>query len=592
MGLSAYIVLALVVLAMGLLIAERLRPDLIALIVLGTLILFRIVEPGEALSGFSNSATVTVACMFLISAGLQASGVVGFLGDRLLAHGPSGQTSLLILTFIVIAPISAFINNTAVVAIFLPIILRACHGNHLSPSRLMMPLSFIAMLGGGCTLIGTTTNILVSSVAEQRGIRPFGMFEFSILGILLLGGGAVYLLLIGRHLIPERIPAESPDQGFSVSRYLSEVIVLEDSPLIGQSLVEAKLGERHELEVIGHTRDKLLRPVPDGFASLRAGDILLVKAEADILLRLNPSTGLAVKPGRHPDVASLSAANAVLLEAIVTPNSVLDDRTLKGVNFRQRFGATTLAVRRGEDVREKIGHMRLRVGDELLIMAPRRNLARLREDNNFVILEELEVPRLDPVRATAACLITAAVVVAATVPGGYPISMAAVMGAVLMVLSGCLPMRRMYENVDWRVVFLLAGLIPLGIALETTGAAGAAVTSLLGVAGGWGPTVVLSLFFLMASLLTGFMSNAATAVLLAPLAITTAGQMGVDARPFLIALTFAASAAFWTPIGYQTNLLVYGPGGYRFTDFVRVGGPLTLVYWLMATFLIPRFFPF
>jgi len=589
---SAYIVLALVVVAMGLLVTERLRPDVVSLIILSSLILFRIVEPGEALSGFSNSATVTVACMFLISAGLQSSGVVGYLGDRLLLHGPSGQTSLLILTAIVIAPVSAFINNTAVVAIFLPIMMRACHGNRLSPSRLMMPLSFFAMLGGSCTLIGTSTNILVSSVAEQHGVKPFGMFEFSILGMLLLVGGAAYMLIVGRHFIPERIPPESPTQGFSLNRYLSEVLVLDDSPLIGHSLVEAKLGERLELEVIGHTRDKRLRTVPDGYASLRAGDILLVKAEADTLLRLSPTTGLAVKPGRHPDAGSLTSGNSVLLEAVITPNSLLDDRTLKGVNFRQRFGATTLAVRRGEDVREKIGRMRLRVGDELLIVAPRRNLDRLREDDNFVILEELEVPVLDPLRATASCLITAGVVAAATVPGGYPIAMAAVIGAVAMVLTGCLPMRRMYQNIDWRVVFLLAGLIPLGVALETTGAASAAVNALLNVAGGWGPTVVLSLFFLMASILTGFMSNAATAVLLAPLAITMAEQMGVDVRPFLIALTFAASAAFWTPIGYQTNLLVYGPGGYRFADFVRVGGPLTLVYWLMATFLIPRFFPF
>jgi di/tricarboxylate transporter len=397
---------------------------------------------------------------------------------------------------------------------------------------------------------------------------------------------------VGRHFIPERIEAESPTQGFMVNRYLGEVIVLEDSSLIGQSLVEAKLGERYNLEVVGHTRDKLMRPVPDGYASLRAGDILLVKSSADALVRLSPSTGLTAKAGRHPDVASLTSANSVLLEAVITPNSDLDGRTLKGINFRQRFGATTLAIRRGEDIRQKIGLMRLRVGDELLIVAPRRNLERLREEASFVVLQEREVPVLNRVRATTACLITAGVVTAATVPNGYPIAMAAVVGGVLMVVTGCLPIRRMYSDIDWQVVFLLAGLIPLGVALETTGGAEAAVNWLLSLTGSLGPWVVLSLFFLMASLLTGFMSNAATAVLLAPLAITIARIMGVDPRPFLIALTFAASAAFWTPIGYQTNLLVYGPGGYRFTDFIRIGGPLTLIYWILATLLIPRFFPF
>ena len=590
--MDALAVLVLVIVATVLLVTERLRADVVALVVLGSLILMRIVSPTDALSGFSNPATVTVASMFLLSAGLKASGVVRFLGDRLLLHGPSGTTALLALTILIIAPVSAFINNTAVVAIFLPIMLRAAQGNQISPSRLMMPLSFIAMLGGSCTLIGTSTNILVSSTAEQHGIRPFKMFEFSILGLLLLIAGAAYILLVGRRFIPERIEAESPTQGFLVNRYLSELVVLEDSSLIGQSMVEAKLGERHELEVLAHTRDKLMRPVPYGYTTLQAGDILLVKASADAIVRLSSSTGLAAKAGRHPDVASLTSAASVLVEAVITPNSSLDGRTLKGINFRQRFGATTLAIRRGEDIREKIGRMRLKVGDELLIVAPRAGLERLNRESDFVILQELEVPVLEPVRAITACLITAGVVTAATLPNGYPIAMAAVVGGILMVLTGCLPVRRMYQDIDWQVVFLLAGLIPLGVALETTGAADTAVNWMLSIAGGWGPHVVLGIFFLMTSVMTGFMSNAATAVLLAPLAITSARILDVDERPFLVALTFAASAAFWTPIGYQTNLLVYGPGGYRFTDFIRVGGPLTLINWILATLLIPRFFPF
>jgi di/tricarboxylate transporter len=595
--LDALLVLFLVIAATALLVTERLRADLVAMTVLAALIVLRVIEPSEALSGFSNQATVTVACMFVISAGLRASGVVGYLGDRLLSHGPSSQVALLLLTALVIAPVSAFVNNTAVVAIFLPIILRACQGNRVSPSQLMMPLSFFAMMGGTCTLIGTSTNILVSSIAEQHGIRPFKMFEFSIIGMILLFAGVAYHLLVGRHFVPERIKAESPTQGFPVNRYLSEVVVQEGSSLIGQSLVEAKLGERFDLEVVGQTRDKILRSVPGGYGRLLAGDILLVKTSADSLVRLGGNTGLAVKPGTHPDVASLTSADSVLFEAVITPNSDLDDRTLKGVNFRQRYGATTLAIRRGEDVRQKIGRMRLRVGDELLIVAPRANFQRLREQSSFVILQELDVPLLHRGRAAVACLITAGVVTVATA-GWYPVALAALIGAVLMVLTGCLPVRRVYQDVEWQVIFLLAGLIPLGVALETTGAAAQAVDWMLHLTGDLGPTVVLGLFFLMASILTGFMSNAATAVLLAPLAITIAGALSaklgqpIDPRPFLIALTFAASAAFWTPIGYQTNLLVYGPGGYRFADFVRIGGPLTLVYWVLATLLIPRFFPF
>ena len=341
----------------------------------------------------------------------------------------------------------------------------------------------------------------------------------------------------------------------------------------------------------------MFRSVPGGYGRLLAGDILLVKASADSLVRLESNSDLNVKPGTHPDVASLTSANSVLIEAVIAHNSDLDDRTLKGVNFRQRFGATTLAIRRGEDIREKIGRMRLRVGDELLIVAPRENLTRLGEQNSFVILQELDVPVLNPGRAVMACLITAGVVTVTTA-GWYPIAMAALVGAVLMVSTGCLPLRRVYQDVEWQVIFLLAGLIPLGLALESTGAADQAVDWMLRLTGDHGPTVVLGVFFLMASILTGFMSNAATAVLLAPLAITAASALSVklgqpvDPRPFLVALTLAASAAFWTPIGYQTNLLVYGPGGYRFSDFVKIGGPLTLIYWIMATLMIPRFFPF
>jgi len=589
--MDALLVTILLVVATLLLVTERLRADLVAMLVLASLIVMGLLEPAQALSGFSNPATVTVACMFAISAALKETGLVGYLGDRLLLHGPTGQVSLMLLIAAVIAPLSAFINNTAVVAIFLPIVLRACQGNQISPSRLMMPLSFFAMLGGTCTLIGTSTNILVDSVGQEYGQAPFKMFEFTILGLVLVAVGTVYILLFARHAIPS-IPAESPDQSFNLNRYLSEVLILEGSPLVGKTIVEARVGERYDMEVLAHVRDKVLRALPAGFETLEEGDLLLVNATADSLMRLGNAMGLAVKPGRHPDVAELKAADSAVLEAVITPTSDLEGRTLKGVGFRNRFGATALAIRRhGLDIREKIGRLRLEVGDELLILAPRVSLDRLRQQTSFVILQELELPVLKPFRAALTCIIAASVIVVVTA-GWYQIVEAAVVGAVLMVLTGCLPLRRLYASIDWQVIFLLAGLIPLGVAMETSGAASWAVDNLLRYAADWGPQVVLSLFFLLASLLTVFMSNTATAALLAPLGISCAVALGVDARPFLVALTFAASAAFWTPIGYQTNLLVYGPGGYRFIDFVKVGGPLTIIAWIVSSLLIPILFPF
>jgi di/tricarboxylate transporter len=575
-----------------LLATERLREDIVAMLALSALVVLRVISPTEALSGFSNPATVAVACMFLLSAGLKSSGFVQFMGDRVLKAGPHSSGVMNLWSALVIGPVSAFINNTAAVAVFLPVAVRASHGSGVSPSRVLMPLSFFAMLGGMCTLIGTSTNILVSSLAEQHGIRPFEMFEFTRLGVVLFGAGLVYVMLVGRRLLPERVQPESLTEGYHLNRYLSEAMVLPGSVLAGKTLPEAQLGERYDLEVLGLIRSDGRRILPGGDERLEEEDLLLVKAPAAALVQLRDRAGIAIKPGRHPDDADLRSDDSVLVEAVVSPNSPLEGRTLKGVDFRHRYGATTLAIRRhGEDIREKIGKVRLRLGDEMLILAPRKNLDRLRQETDFMILEELEVPVLNPATAITSVLIVAGVVTTAAL-GLYTIAEAAVVGSVLMVLTGCLPIRKVYSEIDWRVIFLLAGLIPLGIALETSGAAESAVHGLLRLNGDFGPTVVLSVFFLVAFLLTGFMSNAATAALLAPLAITCGNALEVDPRPFLMALAFAASAAFYTPVGYQTNLLVYGPGGYRFTDYVKVGGPLNILVWILATLLIPVLFPF
>lgn len=476
-------VLILLLLAFLLLTTERLRADMVAMLILVALMFTGILSPQQALSGFANPATVTVACMFVISAGLQSSGVVQFLGDRLLRHGPTGEVSLLMLAGLIIAPVSAFINNTAAVAVFLPVVLRACHGNRISPSNLMMPLSFFAMLGGTCTLIGTSTNILVSSIAADHGYQPFGMFEFTAMCSIILVAGGGYLIFFGRHLLVERIKAESLTEGFHLNLYLSEVIVLPGSTLIGQTIVGARLGERFELEVLGHVRDKVLRAAL-GHERLLQEDILLVKAPAAALMQLRDAAGLAVRP-RRPGDADLRSGDSALIEGVISPNSDLEGRSLKEVDFRNRFGASALAIRRhGEDIREKIGRVRMRVGDELLILAPRRNLPRLRRQRSFVMLEELEVPVVKPLAALTAIGVVVGVVLI-TALGWYPIVQSAIAGAVAMVITGCVPVRRVYDQIEWSVIFLLAGLIPLGLALEKTGAAAQAGQWLLALAGSW-----------------------------------------------------------------------------------------------------------
>ncbi len=589
--MQALVVLGILGVVIVLLVTERLRADVVAMLSLAALVVFRILPPERALSGFSSPATVTVACMFVLSAGLKESGFVRVLGDRLLRHGPSSEWGLLLVVALLIGPISAFINNTAAVAVFLPIVMQVCRGHGVSPSKVLMPMAFFAILGGTCTLIGTSTNILVTSMAAARGVRPFGMFEFSPLGLVVFAVGAVYLLVVGRRMLPPRVEAEPRVEGSSLTRYLGEVRVVSGSPLVGRTLVEAAVAERYGIEVLGVVgAGGVAVPAVDP-PRLAAGDTLLVKASARTLVGLPPAAGLAVRTGKHLSDADLRAVDSVVLRAVVPPNSRLEGRTVKGVDFRNRYGATALALHRvGEEVVDTVGRVRLRVGDELLVLAPRANLDRLRAQGDLLVLTEEDSP-LPPAKAVVAAATVAGVVTTAAT-GVLPVAAAALVGCAVLVLTGCLPAHKVHESVDWKVVVLLGAIIPLGAALESSGAAAEAVRGILWLVGDRGPRVVLGAFTLATYLLTGFMSNNATAALMVPIVLSTAQAMGVDGRPFLVAVMFAASAAFYTPVGYQTNLLVYGPGGYRFGDYTRVGGPLNLVFWAIVTLLTPVLFPF
>jgi di/tricarboxylate transporter len=420
------------------------------------------------------------------------------------------------------------------------------------------------------------------------------MFEISHLGLALLAVGAVYMIVFGRMLLPRRVEPARLAERHRLNQYLSEIVVREDSPLDGKTLREARLGEQLDLEVLGIVRRGRteLETLPSQDLRLRAGHTLLVKAPAEVIARLQTHAGIAIRATLHPDHDHMKSVDTAMIEAVVGANSALEGRTLKGANFRRQYGATVLAIRRqGGEIREKIGRVRLRVGDELLVLAPRHALDQLRDESDFIVLQEVRHTTLHTRRAAVAVAIVAGVVALAAA-GLYPIVEAAVIGSVAMVLTGCVPARRVYRSIDWQVVFLLAGLIPLGLALDASGATVQLVDAMLWLVGDLGPHAVLAAFLGLTFLLTGVMSNNATAALMVPLALVTSDTLGVDSRPFLVAVMFAASAAFWTPFGYQTNLLVYGPGGYRFLDYVRVGGPLNLVYLGLCTLLIPLLFPF
>ncbi len=587
-------VVLLVISAAILFATEAVRVDLVAMIVLLALALSGLVTPEEALSGFSNPATATVAAMFILSAGLKQTGVIDHLAAALGRMVGRRQQLLYPLLLLIVCAISAFINNTAAVAIFLPLMLGLCRRHGTSPGRFLMPLSFAAQVGGVCTLVGTSTNILVSSIAKSSGEPAFGMFEFTPLGLFFVLAGAAYLFLVAPFLLPDRTaaPMAPLTERYDLHRYLAEMELEKDSPLTGKSLAEADLENTMDVEVLEILRKGRPLWLPDPMEGLTPGDVLLVRGPIHELLKTRKLPGLKMKRDLEPGGAPIEGGDIILVEAMVPPGSPLEGRTLEESDFRRRHRTQALAIRHHDRLeRRKVGKVRLGVGDVLLLQGHRADLEALRGGDSLLLMEEVEPHGPSWKRSSLAIGIIAAVVASAAV-GLAPILVTAMAGCAALILARILTVEQAYRAIDWKVIFLLAGVIPLGIALQKTGAAdllGRGVTEFLGP---YGPWVVVSTFYLLSSVLTQIMSNNATAVLLAPLAFSAAAGLGVSVRPLLVAIAFAASNSFITPIGYQTNAMVMGPGRYRVADFARVGLPLTILFWILATLLIPRYFPF
>ena len=592
MSFEIVLVLVLLIGAVILFATEKLSVDVVALIIMSVLLLSGIITPNEGISGFSNTATVTVGAMFVLSAGLFKTGAVNFLGAALGRVGKRSFWMAVIVIMGVIGTISAFINNTAAVAIFLPIVLGLAREINVSPSKLLMPLSFASMFGGVCTLIGTSTNILVSSIAEERGQRPFGMFEFAPLGLVMFAVGFIYMLLVGIRLIPDRGNDKDLTQRFGMGDYLTDIVLLPESKSVGKTLADSPLVKELNIAVLEIFREEERITVPEADFALQANDILRVRVDIEKIKKLNERLGISIKPGSKWREADFESQDAVLVEAIIALNSPLERKTLQQARFRNTYGATVLAIRhRGELLREDIGTTPLRAGDALLIEVKRDHIEQLKQSPAFLIVSEVIMPEFRRNKIIPAVLIIFGVIITATI-GLLPIVVSAVVGSVLLVLTGCITIDEAYQAIEWRIIFLLAGVLTLGIALENSGAARLLSASLISVIGGLGPIALVSAFYLLTSLLTETMSNNATAALLAPVAIATAESLGIDSRPFLMAVCFAASASFMTPVGYQTNTLIYGPGQYKFADFLRVGTPLNIIFWILATVLIPLIWSF
>jgi di/tricarboxylate transporter len=586
------LVFLLLLTALVLFATEWLRMDLVSLLLLLSLAVTGLVSIDEAFSGFSNPAVITVAAMFIISAGLTRTGALTPLGNGLMRLAGGSEMRMVLVIMLCSAGFSAFINNIGATAMLLPLTVGMARNARISPSKLLIPLAFGSLLGGVCTLIGTPPNILMNNLLEQYTGERFGMFDFTPVGLAILATGTLYMALIGRHLLPVR-KSGTLTEAYQVKEYITEAQILDGSPLHGQRIGQCDLQARYGLKIRAFLRSGRKYPAPHRNRKLYTGDTLLLEGSPEAILALRDIKGLTIVPERdNPPTVNQSADEMIVIEAALSPNSGLVGKTLRDVHFIATYGLTPLALwRAGAPVVRKVDRVVLRFGDVLLLQGPQENVMHLGADHGFLLLGDIAAGSEQPQKAPLALAILVGTILLASADL-LPIMLAASLGALAMVLSRCLNIRDLYTTIDWSIIVLIAGTLPLGLALEKTGAARLIADQLVGTIGPYGPLAVLCALFLLTSLLTEIMSHAAAAVLIAPIAYNSALDLAVSPQPFFMVVAVAASSCFMTPISHQSNALVMGPGGYRFSDYLKVGAPMNLLIWLVATVLIPFAFPF
>ncbi len=586
-----FMVAVIVIGSIILFVTDKVPIDGVAFLVLVALLITGIVPEKDILKGFSNSATIIVAAMFILSAGLERTGFVRMIAGKLHTLAGKGKTRLTFILMTGCGFFSAFINNTATVAVLLPVTVNLCKDRKISPKRVLMPLSFAAQFGGVCTLIGTTTNLLVNSVAIEEGIQPFSMFEFAKLGSICFVVGTVYMLFASRYLLKGDVSNDDLTEEYRLQDYLTEMHVRENSPLIGQTGGENDINDLGELSILEIIRDGKTTWAPQT-TEIRQGDVLLIRGPVNRVLEVEGRLKIEGWAEEKLSDAHLKSDDISLMEIIIPANSQVIGKTLSQLDFYWRYHAAVLGVRRrGVILRERISNITFEESDNLLLQGHKNDLEHLENENDFIFFQDLSALKLKKKRSIIALMILIAVIFSAAT-GLCSLLTAALTGAAAVVVTRCLSLREAYEAIDMKVVMLLAGLIPLGFAMQNTGTATLIVDSMLNATGNSSPFLVLCAFYIVTMILTAIMSNSATAVLLAPLAIGVAQTLQVSPQPFLIAITFAASTCFTTPVGYQTNAMVYGPGGYKYLDYLIVGLPLNIIFFVISVTVIPMFWHF
>jgi di/tricarboxylate transporter len=592
------ILLTLILLAVAIILfaTEKIPVDVVGILLVMALVITQVLTVQEGVAGFGNDIIITIGGLFILVGGLIKTGIVDLIGRRLYRLAGDNVFILTALIMIAAAVSASVLKNTTTTAMFLPVIIGLAAKAKIAPSKLLMPLAFGAILGGSCTLIGTSTNLAVSGAIVRYGLEPFSMFELTSVGIIIFAVGMLYMLFVGRWMLPARGSGTSLTDDYSIREYVSELVVLLNSRLIGKTLGESNINTELELNILGIIRGDQKLIAPRANELIEANDLLIVEGKIDDILRVKEEVGLEIKPDFKLNDGVLESGNVELFEVMVMRDSQLVGQTLKSLRFRQDYDLTVLAINRhGETFINKLSDVSLKFGDVLLVQGTREEIEPLVVEREMILLDDVSANsmRIDKRKwAIAAFILFLSLSLSKIVVGvDIPLAICVLSGVLLLLATKTVRYTEMYSLIDFRLLVLIACMMSFGVAMEKTGTDIYLAGYIQTYFGEYGPTAVLAGFFLLTVILTQPMSNQAAALVVLPVAVKTAVALGLNPRTFIVAITYAASFSFITPLE-PACVLVYTPGRYRFMDFVKVGTILTIIVFAVAIVLVPIFWPF
>lgn len=582
--------LAVLVTAIILFAWDRIPADVVALGVLLAVTALNLVAADRAFAGFGSGTVIMILGFFIMTAALSHTGIVDLVGRYILSHAGNNPAVLVAVIMLSVSFLSAFISNTAATAFFIPIVLGLAIKQGTSPSRYLLPLAFASILTSSVSLVSTSTNIVISELMTRSGQPPMGMFELAPAGIPIAIAGLIYMLTFGIRLMPDHKHHAASKEDLGNRKYQADLIIREESSLIGKTLAESPLGDSKEYTIVKLVRDEKTVDAKDPGIVLEAGDEIVVEGARSELLRVKDIKGMDIKADVHLADANLPQEDVVVVEGVLLPDSPLLGQSLKSSEFHDRYGLQVLGLNRaGYRMGQKLSRIRMRLGDVLLLQGTPQNVKALEQGNLFSIFGGVNTVRLKTSHTLAALTIFAAALIAATF-GFVSLPVAAIGGAFLMLVTRCISPEEAYRRVEWKVLILIGSLLSLGAAMEATGTGEYLAAQFIEVVGTQNPLVILATFFVLTVILTQPMSNQAAAIVIVPIALETARQLGLNPRSFAMMIAVAASCSYLTPLE-PSSLMVYGPGKYRFMDFVKVGFPLTLLIFAIAIVLVPWIWP-